>query len=363
MVKFHLILVILVISGLVIFFLLLDRGNWNNSDYDDQLKLGDLKVFSWIPHWDQAEAIESFKENADVFHSIGLFWYYLTADGDLALYSRASQDDALISLARENNVQVMVSVANLNNDKGRGWDSDLVNSLLGTAESQSAHVQDIVSMVVKGDYDGVIIDYEGLDVVLREQFTSFIQELSVELRKNNKLLGVTILPITEDGETGAVAGAEAQDLGAIAAVADYVYVMSYGHHGKYTDPGPVAALTWVEEVLKFSQARVPADKLFIGVPIFGYDWEEGVEGHGLTHKALSNIIDRYEPDISYNKKMASSTFEFIKDEKNHVVWFEDERSLLAKLRLFKEYNISNFAFWRLGNDDQRVWEVIRLHGE
>jgi len=45
--------------------------------------------------------------------------------------------------------------------------------------------------------------------------------------------------------------------------------------------------------------------------------------------------------------------------KQHVIWFENAESLRQKLSLGKSLGIGKIALWRLGEEDDRVWETIR----
>ncbi|MDE6245451.1 MAG: hypothetical protein K2M50_07330, partial [Treponemataceae bacterium] len=41
-------------------------------------------------------------------------------------------------------------------------------------------------------------------------------------------------------------------------------------------------------------------------------------------------------------------------------WFEDTYSTVEKMRLYQDMDVKNIAFWRIGQEDPRVWNWITL---
>jgi spore germination protein YaaH len=41
------------------------------------------------------------------------------------------------------------------------------------------------------------------------------------------------------------------------------------------------------------------------------------------------------------------------------VWYEDTRSVRAKLALVSEYGLGGAFFWRLGGEDSNIWPTVR----
>ena len=42
----------------------------------------------------------------------------------------------------------------------------------------------------------------------------------------------------------------------------------------------------------------------------------------------------------------------------HEVWFEDERSMNAKMDVIAKYNPAGIALWRLGQEQPEIWNVV-----
>jgi spore germination protein len=315
------------------------------------------EALGWIPYWDQAQARRSFEENSDVINHLALFWYGLQADGSIALYPGAVEDQSLLDTARERDVSVFATIANVVPAGGTSiWDPERVDAAIRHEHDRARHITDIVALVSRGGFDGIIIDYEALRPDQREPFTAFIRDLSSALREEGKLLGVVL---AAKSETWEAAGAQAQDWHALARYADHVHVMTYEEHWETSPPGPIASLPWLRSVLEYARYRIPADKLFVGIPFYGYEWAAAPPARGLTYQNVANIIQLYEPDVQWDARAGSKFFTYRREGVPATVWFEDADSFRAKLQLLDELHVPNIFFWRLGSEDPAVWDELR----
>ena len=94
--------------------------------------------------------------------------------------------------------------------------SDLVDNLLISADSQAAHIQAIVDLVVGNVYSGAEIYYRGVSSDLTTEFVTFAGSLADALHENGKLLSMRVdapVQVSEDRwETG---GYDWQKLGRV----------------------------------------------------------------------------------------------------------------------------------------------------
>jgi spore germination protein YaaH len=316
-----------------------------------------LLVKASIPYWDQRLAVRSFQDHVEQLDIVSLFWYYLTDDGLIRKYQYAQEDASIISFAHENGVQVTAVITNLPEEAGSSWDSGRVERMLVDRESRARHIADITEKLESLGFDGVTIDYEGVVGGQRENFTLFIQELAAALHRTNKLVGVALHPKTGEPSDYMY---DFQDWVSLAAAADHLYIMAYGEHWDGGEPGPIASYGWVERIVRYaSSLQVPKNKLFLGIPLYGYDWAEGsTDATGLTYSDVGKLIARYSPELEWDSNARSPHFHYVGDRRDHEVWFENARSVGEKIRLADEVGLAGVAFWRLGGEDPKLWETI-----
>lgn len=97
----------------------------------------------------------------------------------------------------------------------------------------------------------------------RDAYAAFVGTLADRLRAVDRRLTVTVQAKTADQGTGDFHAA--QDYEALGAAADEVRVMAYDHHWSTSDPGPIAPLGWVEDVVEYTLSRVPPEKVSLGI--------------------------------------------------------------------------------------------------
>lgn len=319
-----------------------------------------LKVKVSIPYWDQEKALSSFRENVKLVDYVSLVWYFLGSDGKIHKYEYTKEDLSIINFAHDNGVKVEVVITNLPEDGG--WDSDRVENVLKNEDLLEKHIEEIVAFTQKLNIDGVDIDYEQLNKNLTDNFSEFIKRLGDALHQKGKYLGIALHPKSDDG-IGNENGALSQDWKELAQGADNLYIMAFGQHWDEGGPGPIASLPWVERIVKYAQSLgIEKSKLFLTIPLFGYEWREESEkaARGLTFQDAKKIISGNGVEVKWDKDAASSYFEYKRGGNEFEVWFEDARSVERKMELADSAGFEGITFWRLGGEDPQIWEDLRI---
>ncbi len=313
-----------------------------------------------IPFWDQTAAFASYKKNAGLFKFISLFWYSLRADGSIRKYIYAAADKSIISYAHSHGTKVLLLVANLpDEDEGGDWDYKRVDKVISSETARQKHIVDLVALAKKLSVDGISIDYEALKAYQKDNFTTFIKELSEALHGKGKILSVALHAKIREGDPAYSNGSQAQDWGELSKYADQLHLMTYEEHWSSSSPGPSASVDWVRSILNYAITLIPKEKLFAGVPLYGYDWPESGKAAGLTYQDVLALIKKHRPTILWDEKSKSHYFIYKTAGATHTVWYEDADSFTAKLALFKELGIYNLEFWRLGHEDPNVWTKLQ----
>lgn len=111
-------------------------------------------------------------------------------------------------------------------------------------------------------------------------------------------------------------------------------------------------------------AQIPNDKIFMGIPFYGYDWTlpfvQGSKARSMGSVTAVNIARRTGSVIQYDEEAQTPFFEYTDDitGKDHIVWFENARSIQAKLGLIKEFGLIGTGIWNVMRYFPEGWLVI-----
>ena len=313
----------------------------------------EYNVSAWLPNWDEEEAFQSFKDNSQSINVISPFWYHLNDDGTLAPPKDGENRD-IIQFAKDNNIPIIPTISN-------SFNGDRVSGIINDPQIKRQSIQNIIDLIREFDYDGIDIDYEGLHSEDKDAFTAFIKDLKEELDHYDKKLTIAIqaksYPALEKfGDRG-------QDWPALSQYVDEFRIMTYDYGWSGSIPRPVAPYYWVEEVIEYAVDNVPKEKIFVGVPFYGYGWSEGAFS-SYTYLTIQLILDKYGVDFQYdpatktNKLFYISEFDTRDPKVPYEVWFENHVSLKPKLELIEKYDLGGIAIWRLGKEDPQNWRMI-----
>jgi spore germination protein len=116
-------------------------------------------------------------------------------------------------------------------------------------------------------------------------------------------------------------------------------------------------------VLDYATSAVDRRKILLGLPLYGYEWVES--GHGRRRRsigigrALALAREQAAP-AEYDEQREAASFRFVdSDGGRHEVWYDDERSLAAKLDLVRAFGLRGASLWRLPGDVDPALRVVR----
>nr|WP_325258498.1 glycosyl hydrolase family 18 protein [uncultured Oscillibacter sp.] len=144
--------------------------------------------------------------------------------------------------------------------------------------------------------------------------------------------------------------------------ADHFSSYEWGY--TYGPPMAVAPLPNVRAVLDYAITEIPAEKIFLGVPNYGYDWplpfvQGTTKAQSISNQRAIELAVQYGVAIEYDETAQSPFFHYTDAAGGvHEVWFEDARSMDAKLRLVAEYGFRGAGFWNLMRPFSQTWLVL-----
>ncbi len=274
-----------------------------------------------------------------------LFGYGFNDDGTII----EPQDNDIIPVAHEFRTAVFLSLTSINQDGT--FDSDKIEKIVTDTDFQNVVLANLINVIKDKNAQGLDIDMEYIPPQYRNEFSAFVSNASRQLHNAGLLLNVDLAPKTSDEQAGLLY--EAHDYSALGAVADFVFLMTYEWGYAYGPPMAVAPLPNVRRVLEYALTEIDPDKIFLGIPNYAYDWRLPFvrgESKAVTIGNINAVRLALSEgsEILYDDKSQCPFFYYTDHNvAEHVVWFDDVRSLNEKYGLVAEKQILGCGFWNI----------------
>ncbi|MCS0789386.1 glycosyl hydrolase family 18 protein [Cytobacillus firmus] len=305
-----------------------------------------METLGFIVPYSPDTFLPALRETAKYLTYIAISAYSLTREG----YAYIELDDsAILAESRRLNVIPLLMIRNLAQGE---FNAELIGGVLESPANRRNLILSLMNFVTQKGYGGISLDFEFIPPPRRQDFNSFIRELKNAL--GPKVLHVNVHAKTEDLPANRIIGA--YDYKAIGEGADIVAVMTMDYGYPTGPPNPVAPLWWVEEVIQYSITQIDPKKLQIALPLYGYDWRTADNlTRSFSMQAIQNLALSRGAVIQFDAYAASPWFRYWNGEEEHVVWFEDIRSITEKYKLIDQYNLLGMTYWQLSLRFPQNW--------
>lgn len=255
--------------------------------------------------------------------------------------------------------------------KNQNEKEDLINQIV-------SHVKKVQKENEVASFEGVIIDFEDITKeTLAQPFNDFLKALKNELAQYNKKLYVTVPPRKYY---------KGYDYKTIGEIADGVILMAHDYYARKVNDLVIGTstegfshiespLTPIEntynkgfdiyhalrDITDEQTGIADKDKIYLQISFDAVQWRKGKNSTDSklwkVHPPYYAIKKRMQTDreefdfyMWYDKKSENPYFNYYDEEKaiENIVWYEDTRSVLAKINLGKLFGIKNISLWRLG---------------
>jgi Glycosyl hydrolases family 18 len=307
------------------------------------------EVFGVMPYWDLG--------NGSTFSLSGLttvdyFGLNVNDDGSIQTSGSAwndflSQDFIdVIDRAHAAGDRVVLSITD--------FDQSSLDQLAASATAPSQLAQSILFLLKSRDLDGVNLDFEGQGTADQGGITNLVKAVSQTLKGANPDYQVTM-------DTYASAGAGSTgflDLAALSPYVDAFMVMAYQLNLKSppSSSSPMtSAAASVQAVLNEYTLTVPASKVILTFPLFGYDWP--TTNGTLQAQAVGGptaVTDAQEAaaghPVYWDSVTDTAWTSYRSGKQWHEVFFEDPDSLFLASRMARARGLAGVGAWALGMD-------------
>ncbi len=242
------------------------------------------------------------------------------------------------------------------------FDNALGSNLLRSPDVQQVLIDNVERTIAEKGYRGLDVDFEYLDRDLAEEYAAFITALRQRLNPKGIPVLVALAPKNSANQQGLLY--EAHDYALLGEAANAVLLMTYEWGYRYGPPMAVAPMPQVRRVLDYALTEMPREKIFLGVPTYGYDWplpyEKGkTQAVSISPLEALRLARQYGAEIQYDTVSEAPYFYYTApDGAAHVVWFEDARASLAKFALARERGLQGVGLWNLMRPAPQTYLVL-----
>lgn len=284
-----------------------------------------------------------------------IFGYGFTPEGRLL----PPDDGPLIVMAREYGAAPVMLLSSITEDGN--FNSQRASLLFNDRALQDRVLLNILAVMDQKGYDGLDIDFEFIPAGDSEAYLGFLENAAEKLHSHGYFLHVDLAPKTSDAQQGLLY--ESHNYRAIGEIADSVLLMTYEWGYTYGPPMAVAPLNQVRRVVEYGASVIEPGKIQMGLPNYGYDWilpfERGItRATAIGNEYAVEIARRQGVPIQFDPTARSPYFNYSRDGLEHIVWFEDVRSIEQKYDLMDEFELVGGGYWNLMKPFQQNWSFL-----
>ncbi len=357
------------LGGLLLFLFLPKFPLTPDNPVYDLLGIRKVLIIGFQPYWLLTRAD---KDDIPFLTDLTYFGLTVSPDGHLKKLTNSQEEDPGWTWLKGNTLSERLKAAKKDGLTttlllSSNNESDIAALLADPTASAQNMMDDALPIMKKFGYSNLNLDIESFREASdgsKIRFTEFVRTTKHILTENG------FGKLSVDCSPSVFYKNYIIDPAAIAQYADYIVIMAYDYNysGSFL-AGPVAPLsgagtsreTDVKNAVSDAKKVIPSDKIIMGIPLYGYEWDtlSEKENEAVIPNSATVASNRRIADLLNSCKNCTRSFNIdsmspylIYQEKNsnyhHQVYYEDKESLAAKLRLAQQNGLAGVALWALG---------------
>ncbi|KKW22874.1 MAG: Sporulation-specific glycosylase YdhD [Candidatus Kaiserbacteria bacterium GW2011_GWC2_52_8b] len=241
-----------------------------------------FEVTGWIPYWRAEKGVADVMPHLDDITEINPFVYTLKKDGTIVDNGKIDQEPwlTLFAAARAKKVRIIPTIMS--------GDGATLHALLSNSSSRIALEDSLAALVKNNGFDGIDIDFEAKKAETRPYFSTFLKGLYQRMGKKWVMCTIESRTPIDSRYYGTDIPADAtiyaNDFKMINKYCDRVRIMAYdqqgidqqlAHQAETSSEvyAPIADPRWVRKTIEVASKDINKNKLLIGVPTYGYEYD------------------------------------------------------------------------------------------
>ncbi len=346
----------------------------------DNVKMSDGT--NYVVLWQ--ERATTYRRLSSVINVLAPTWLYVSSseESGTVLLDTAQMGDAVdyasyVQQANKDNIQVWAGVV--------CSDASLAGDVLTDKDVRSAFVQKVVDFAETSAVNGVNLYFPSIEAQDRDDFTELVRELADSLG-DRTLLNACVTFVS--GGTSETSAENNYDYKELANACDYLLLMAFEQYGLATQTaGPVCSYEWLYNNVLKMLSMVPSSQMVLILPFYGRDFRFNESGEALWSEnpaqapvvsyaqveelfQQSQYYDANQELTTSNESMAGkeawdktyhTAYTKFTDTNGtmHVVWYDNEQSMLDKSAIAVQYALAGIGAYEDGYSDTTLWKGVR----
>jgi cellulose synthase/poly-beta-1,6-N-acetylglucosamine synthase-like glycosyltransferase/peptidoglycan/xylan/chitin deacetylase (PgdA/CDA1 family)/spore germination protein YaaH len=267
--------------------------------------------------------------------------------GDLQI----DADPRLPKLTASKGLALMPLLTNL---VGDAWQPEAVENLAhGPQDRQDRFIQKVLRVLGEAKAAGVVVDWEQIDPVYKKDIAAFLDRLTDALHDDGKELWLCVQPGQD---------LDYIDFEDLSENVDRFVALLFDETAEIDSPGPLGSRRWFEGWLQVLLEDADSKQWIIVLGNYGYDWMDGAKKAELISvpEAMSRASYAGVETAAVTAPEYNPSFEYEDGDKGHTVWFLDGVTFANQLRTLRDKKAGGFGLYRLGAEDDAVWDALNL---
>jgi len=346
---------------------------------------GGNRVYAFLPYWNLGHEVL----NVDVITDLSYFGLNVDSKGRIVTNDSVYKDWREDEKLAETREKVKRSGARVSLTLVCHKEED-IDAVLSCTDCWSDLAKDVEKELKWAGVKDVNVDFEYPYYTTPENAQKYSQMVGFLNNYLDTTFGdsfVVVSAYADSADRAEKSEVRLTDPKSLAANADALFIMAYDfHRPESANAGPVTPLEGsyktsrlnLTTAIKAYLKVVPANKLILGLPFYGYDWivedttpmSTRVEGNdtvgfskSISYAEVTDLLIKKQLKPLWDDPSKALFINYIDEEtgSNHQIWYDNAESLKLKYALAQKNHFLGVGVWALGYEGGYVnlWDAFK----
>lgn len=342
------------------------------------------RVYAFLPYWNLGYDVL----NVDAVTDFSYFGLYVDAKGRIvtndSAYEKWREDKKLaetIKKVKKSDTRVSLTLI--------CHEEENIDAVLSCTDCWNDLAKDLERELKWAGIKDVNVDFEYPSYTTPENAQKYSQMVRFLNNYLDTAFGdsfVVVSAYADSADRATRSEVRVTDPKSLATNADAIFIMAYDfHRSESANAGPVSPLEGsyktsrlnLTTAVKAYLEAVPANKLILGLPFYGYDWvvedaspmSARIEGNdsigfskSISYAEVTDFLIKKQLKPLWDDSAKTPYVNYIDEEtgSNHQIWYDNEESLKLKFALAQKNHFLGVGVWAVGYEGGYVnlWNAL-----